>query len=563
MLQETMHPLLQVTELLRIIFEHLEKEDLVRCALVCKSWSEVALDVVWFAVKDMGALANLLSPVKVTVLEDYDDMDAVVPRFVYNFDPNPTTRDWSRFETKYSSRVRHLHFLGALVNARAMEYHDFASLLGVIQRVRSSSPLLPNLRSLEWYSKGDLCTLVDGVTFMHDTVNHCHMQYDCYDVARTTDVSFFIEAIHMRMPLLTSLHIHTAPAQELVSPLASIFENLPHLTRVVVPAFKDIAPLLSSLSKSSKLEELQFLYCNSDPRVAVARTGSPLQRDAFAALAKLVLYGFSYSTAVCPLLSRNSLAGLRSLTLGTIEVEKLKAVQFVLRLLPSFAPNLVEFVLGCPEAPEPDEDAICESIPFDAFRPILECTKMEKFVWCLHNPLSLTDSDVEKITSTWVDLKVLKLSSMLPLHRIQHPFNKPTLRALSILTRRCLGLKDVSLYLDTTMFLEFESVSDTLPAMTTKFADLEILDVGFSDIVPRHMSYTAMSLAQVCSPQCLLSWSPADEATSSRWKMVQVMFLLFSDIFRLEAAVCNRDDQIVLLKEQNRSLRHMLSQGNT
>jgi hypothetical protein len=59
-----MHPLFNVTELLRLILEHLDREDQVNCAVICKTWSEVVLDVVWYEVDNLAILANLLSPVK-------------------------------------------------------------------------------------------------------------------------------------------------------------------------------------------------------------------------------------------------------------------------------------------------------------------------------------------------------------------------------------------------------------------------------------------------------------------------------------------------------------------
>jgi len=64
-----MHQILQIIELLHRIFGYMGREDQVTCALVCRAWSEVALDVIWYRVDDFRSFANLLSPVKKRVEE--------------------------------------------------------------------------------------------------------------------------------------------------------------------------------------------------------------------------------------------------------------------------------------------------------------------------------------------------------------------------------------------------------------------------------------------------------------------------------------------------------------
>jgi len=60
-----MHNIFTVAELLRLILENLGRGDLVKCALVCQGWSEIALDLICYEVHDLGKFAGLLAPIKV------------------------------------------------------------------------------------------------------------------------------------------------------------------------------------------------------------------------------------------------------------------------------------------------------------------------------------------------------------------------------------------------------------------------------------------------------------------------------------------------------------------
>lgn len=53
---------LYIPELTAIVFCFLGERDLARCARVCKSWSEPALDALWRTMSSVQPLMALLSP---------------------------------------------------------------------------------------------------------------------------------------------------------------------------------------------------------------------------------------------------------------------------------------------------------------------------------------------------------------------------------------------------------------------------------------------------------------------------------------------------------------------
>ena len=80
-----MHQIFELPELLRIIFDNLERVDRVKCTLVNTVWSEVALDVIWHEVDDLRILLNALSPVE----QQSDDYASNLPGIFRIYDLTP------------------------------------------------------------------------------------------------------------------------------------------------------------------------------------------------------------------------------------------------------------------------------------------------------------------------------------------------------------------------------------------------------------------------------------------------------------------------------------------
>ncbi|TFK58469.1 hypothetical protein BDN72DRAFT_966336, partial [Pluteus cervinus] len=97
------HRVLQIPELLNIIFSYLTDNEHITNALVCKKWSDVALDALWREVQNIQRLVRLLSPI-ITIPNATGKQQRS-----YCFARPPEPQDWERF-LKYSRRVRRLTY---------------------------------------------------------------------------------------------------------------------------------------------------------------------------------------------------------------------------------------------------------------------------------------------------------------------------------------------------------------------------------------------------------------------------------------------------------------------
>lgn len=61
----TIHRVLQIPELLDMVFSFLDRPSNAINARICKKWSEIALDVLWRDVDDLGRLFGLLVPFRI------------------------------------------------------------------------------------------------------------------------------------------------------------------------------------------------------------------------------------------------------------------------------------------------------------------------------------------------------------------------------------------------------------------------------------------------------------------------------------------------------------------
>ncbi|TFK67658.1 hypothetical protein BDN72DRAFT_960827 [Pluteus cervinus] len=122
----------------RVINHHHHRRK-TSCISVCKSWSDVALDILWRKIhqREFFYVFKILCPLK----------QGEKPGAAYVFHRDPTSADWMRFE-KYSRRVRVLE-----INLnRRFNYRDLRvdpTVYGGLAISRPASGVFPNLTELE------------------------------------------------------------------------------------------------------------------------------------------------------------------------------------------------------------------------------------------------------------------------------------------------------------------------------------------------------------------------------------------------------------------------------
>ena len=58
-----MHRMLEIPEIMHHIFDYTDRASDAQCALVCRAWSELALDALWYNVDRILNLFSLLAPI--------------------------------------------------------------------------------------------------------------------------------------------------------------------------------------------------------------------------------------------------------------------------------------------------------------------------------------------------------------------------------------------------------------------------------------------------------------------------------------------------------------------
>ncbi|KAG9050186.1 hypothetical protein FS837_007084 [Tulasnella sp. UAMH 9824] len=124
-------------ELLSKIFEKSDKKGCAAAAIVCRRWSNAALDELWRSLPSLMPLLNLLGPIENTTMGKDLRPDVVV-----------TEGTWEVFKG-YAKRVRVL---------AQYDSHDALISTGLVLRIVSAhlgQTVLPNLREADWSLSND------------------------------------------------------------------------------------------------------------------------------------------------------------------------------------------------------------------------------------------------------------------------------------------------------------------------------------------------------------------------------------------------------------------------
>ncbi|KAE9392001.1 hypothetical protein BT96DRAFT_1058818 [Gymnopus androsaceus JB14] len=88
---------LQIPEVLENILSHCDAKSNQKNVLVCKLWSEVALDVLWHKVDDLERFLELFGKL------DKLERDGSI---IFKYAQTPSIAIWQRFEMVYQTRIR-------------------------------------------------------------------------------------------------------------------------------------------------------------------------------------------------------------------------------------------------------------------------------------------------------------------------------------------------------------------------------------------------------------------------------------------------------------------------
>ncbi|KAJ3906740.1 hypothetical protein F5879DRAFT_613906 [Lentinula edodes] len=467
-------------------------------AVVCKGWSDESLNRLWYQVDDLEQLLSLFGE-----LRAYSRPYQEGHYYLYR-DGRPTHKGWLRFQTIYQHRIR---ILGPIT-----DQDSYLEPLAALAMLRSSGPLLPRLHTLIWENCAFEETRNDErcLMFMNESVRTFKIAGDPADDTIIDSLETLFSCTSARMPKLTSLEVDFPPLDEYQLPLLDLVRNLPDLTELIIPPFPGLTVILQSLSnlgRSSRLSHLGIASSKAadsdEPGEVTVIDLSGVESHGFSQLRMLHIHA-TYDAA--------SQIFLQTWPLTEVSIHchtpaSIIATAELVSRIASSCPNLEELTLSffdmSIETLITLEDAPPQLVTISDLEPLLRCAKISLFhldtIW----PLSLSDTDIQRLARSWPSLRYLSLTPV-PGFLVPERVDKVSLRSLLHLAKSCPKLCDLHLLFDN----QDVQLDDLLQELRIKgilqFKRLLNFGVGFSPI--HDWLGVATFLSKILPPSVPLLW---------------------------------------------------------
>ncbi|KAJ6513423.1 hypothetical protein C8R45DRAFT_858067 [Mycena sanguinolenta] len=469
---------LDIPELLDMIFAFLDQTSVASTASVCKRWSEIALDTLWRDLSELHRLFGMLRPLK----QSGDSPDSP-----YAFTAAPDADDWARVE-KYTRRVRRL------------TYHYQTNPEGPclcptvfedVARTRTSLNILPNVNILVWNAPPPL-----AVIFMQPTVKHFTFWLPETIVPDDSHLPFFRDVVS-RMPRLTTLDIRTnVPMRTIEDNVIFMLQTLTKLRKVVVPRFWITTRIAQTLQHLEDLGCVEFQYgseqgCGDPTDIEVFRP--TLTTGAFPSLFDLSL---TCTVEDCTSFMRQSSSpmNLTALYVDSRLIESPGALHELLAVLAETC-QLLESLGIVTQVNDAEPLQVLADVPSEerinssTLRPLQNFPNLTIFEITHQYPLDLKLADLERLARSWPSLRKLMLNN----EPVVSNECSLTLEALIPFVKHCPELEQLGLFINAStaeLPLDYR-----LPA-SPQFKKLRRLSMGVSLIFDA--GPVALFLSQIC-----------------------------------------------------------------
>ncbi|KAJ4469071.1 hypothetical protein C8J55DRAFT_564642 [Lentinula edodes] len=468
---------LQILEILRNILSHCEDQTNLQNVLVCKSWSEIALDVLWYEVTDLRRFVALFG-------RETDDRNST-----WEYVETPSFTSWQRFEKVYQNRIRKL--------APRSPDTKYLPALGVISKIRTGSPLLPKLHTLEWFGLSGAGLAEPSVMFMHESVRAFRVDELSHTVF-TSSFTSWCEAVSTRMPFLDTLTFCVSPSQKCQKLLLALAQRLPNLKNLHIPCFRDPSVMLLGLQDKIAPKLTTFEICSLDNHPPTSVLKGPPQYPAFNDLQKLTAYcTYSFATQLSRRISSKSMRDIDVISMDP-DLETSENVRGLISQIASSFHTLKSLALtftrlkSCVLDHMPLYPSVDVLVQLQDLYPLLNNCKN---ITCLelHSPYppSLDDADIETICRSWPHLETFRLCHQ-PGRLLPRREKRLTLKALSHFSFHCPDIRTLGLYVDATR----RYIPDFTSVELERFQNLKNLEFGPSPI--DNPARVAQCLAQLC-----------------------------------------------------------------
>lgn len=496
---------LEIPEILELIFSFVDERSNTANALVCKKWFDQALNLVWRDVSDLSRLFKILSPLtpedgkgggpfsfeqqwvsySILLLTSGHDHSSQV------FSHSLQASDWERF-SRYARRVRSIYF-----NCKDKKKNISPRVFDEIGRTRLTFNIFPNLRELAWitddYDRMRLCSL-----FMHDSVSHFTISLPRNAI---TQVSSFFDEVVLRMPTLTHLDLRFAsPASSMEAELSSLIRGFPKLHRIILPLFTITNKILEELSRLQSLGTIQFEFMPTQGQGAlsdVVNFAPKFQEGAFPALWDLSISA-KLPDATKFLSSEFGPTNLTSFYVHVLSTAEPSEVTDFLTAVANHCQRLTHLYVDLLIS---TTDETAEAIPtkerltWNDIRPVLLLPKLVAFELRWDRPLSITLENIEELAVKWPSLEVLLLNC-----EPTDPSEPSALNLSALLpfAQHCPKLEELGLYI--TASGEDSDLPIPFTPDIKPFKSLKRLCMGLSRI--SDPGPVALFLSQICPLGC-------------------------------------------------------------
>ncbi|KAF7375042.1 hypothetical protein MSAN_00390300 [Mycena sanguinolenta] len=435
---------LDIPELLDMIFAFLDETSVASTASVCKRWSEIALDTLWRDLADLHRLFGILRALKQT---------GDSPDSPYAFTAAPDADDWGRLE-KYTRRVRRLTYHYQTPKGPCLCPTVFED----VARTRTSLNILPNLKTLVWNAPPPL-----AVIFMQPTVKHFTFWLPETIVQDESHLPFFRDVVS-RMPHLTTLDIRTNIPMGTIEDSMIFLFGLTKLRKVILPRFSVTTRIAQALQHLEDLGCLEFQYCSDqgcgDP--ADIESSSPTNLTALYVDSRLIESPAALHELLTVLADTCQLLESLGIVTHVDDTEPLRVLADV-----------------------PSEERINSS----TLQPLQNFPNLTIFEITHQYPLDLKLADLERLARSWPSLRKLMLNN----EPVVSDECSLTLEALIPFAKHCPELEQLGLFVNAST-AELPLKVDLSPS--PQFKKLRRLSMGVSRI--SDPGPVALFLSQIC-----------------------------------------------------------------
>ncbi|KAI5123363.1 hypothetical protein M0805_001784 [Coniferiporia weirii] len=456
-----------ISELRGQIFTFADDASLARCARVCSSWSDNALDVLWRHLDTFIPLFNVLSPLE-------PDANGLL-----HFKTALRRRDWERFQ-KYAQRVRVFSISG--------DTPELASdAIAQIYQKRPTICLTPKLTELGvWTLSADV--LEFSLLFIHDGLETLAVSPPVY----STSVQEFFEEMAARVPRLKDLRFLHLPQRCPETFLPKLTSSLLELETVHLIGCNLLTSSVKALSPLPRLKRIAWGHTlphssEEAKRVHFERT---LNLDSFSTLTTLSL------TAALPDIKKfiGSTPNLTSLAIRFFSLEGVRALYTLLDTISQRCHYIRElYIQAFPKSNTTLKRAEYLAFSPEPFPTVPSLSNLTMFT--LFSPFLLLFNDSELVHF------VSGLPAMERLYLSPHPdvIEEPvlTLDVLPGIASVCPKLRYLGLHVDCT---KLESIDLNL-SHAPLFESLDTLDLGYSPIGKNILPLSQL-LSKLCRPSC-------------------------------------------------------------